>query len=151
MKKVLIDEKGYEAKTNCEDVFANGDILFAGEDGLIKIIEKENLNNSENPKEKYLEKMLDRDGWLANIEEIKILENGNIVCVETLGSVGISIFFKSSSLLTVSKALLKSKKTATISLSLCRSSTQFANIKFIAVSHECFFLKPDCSLIRISF
>ena len=89
MKKVLIDEKGYEAKTNCEDVFANGDILFAGEDGLIKIIEKENLNNSENPKEKYLEKMLDRDGWLANIEEIKILENGNIVCVETLGSVGI--------------------------------------------------------------
>lgn len=80
----LTDDKGYNAQINCELVLNNGDILLAGEDGLIKIICKNN-----NPAENYLEKMLDKDGYLDNVEECVELKNGDIVCVTTLGNVGI--------------------------------------------------------------
>lgn len=78
----LTDERNYKAQVNCVLNLSNGNILVAGEDGLIKIINKDKV-------EFYLDKMLDSSGYLANIEDVKELENGNIVCAETLGSIGI--------------------------------------------------------------
>ncbi len=91
----LIDEKGYNAQINCQIVLGDGNILLAGEDGMIKIIEiKSDSKNKNEPNEirfaeLKLEKMLDSDGYLANIEDVKELENGDIICVETLGNIGI--------------------------------------------------------------
>jgi hypothetical protein len=78
----LTDSRNYNAQINCVLNLKGGNILVAGEDGLIKIVTK-NKNGV------YLNKMLDAFGYLANIEEVKELENGDLICVETLGSVGI--------------------------------------------------------------
>ncbi len=83
LTRSLTDDKGYNAQINCELILSNGSILFAGEDGLIKIFEKERN------KEISLEKMLDKDGYLDNIEECIELKSGDIVCVTTLGNVGV--------------------------------------------------------------
>lgn len=80
---LLIDEKGYNAQVNCRLILNNGNTLLAGEDGLIKIFEKEGNE------ERSLEKMLDKDGYLDNIEECVELKSGDIVCVTTLGNVGV--------------------------------------------------------------
>jgi hypothetical protein len=77
----LTDDRNYNAQVNCVLDLSDGNILVAGEDGLIKIISRGG--------EFYLEKMLDNTGYLANIEDVKELENGDIICVETLGSIGI--------------------------------------------------------------
>lgn len=88
MEKIIInmysltDERNYNAQVNCVLNLSNRNILVAGEDGLIKIINKDKVGF-------YLDKMLDSDGYLANIEDVKELENGNIICAETLGSIGI--------------------------------------------------------------
>ncbi len=83
LTRSLTDDKGYNAQINCELILSDGSILFAGEDGLIKIFEKERN------KEINLEKMLDKDGYLDNIEECVELKSGDIVCVTTLGNVGV--------------------------------------------------------------
>lgn len=89
---LLTNERGYNAQINTKLVLNNGNILLAGEDGMIKIIEIIGAGNANNEiicTEFVLEKMLDSDGYLANIEEVLELENGNIVCLETLGNVGV--------------------------------------------------------------
>lgn len=94
---LLTDDRNYNAQVNCVLNLPDGNILIAGEDGLIKIIinkdESEEIKKrkifEEEKVEFYLDKMLDSSGYLANIEDVKELENGNIICVETLGSVGV--------------------------------------------------------------
>ena len=91
----LTDDRNYNAQVNCVANFDNGDTVVAGEDGLIKIIYKYDKRGKENTgiklPETYIEKMLDNSGYLANIEDVKILGSKDIICVETLGNIGIYI------------------------------------------------------------
>ena len=85
----LIDEKGYVAQINCELVLSDGNILLAGEDSLIKIVNKNKESNNESCGELYLEKIKNDDGYLVNIEDCKEFENGDIVCVCTDGDIAL--------------------------------------------------------------
>jgi SOS-response transcriptional repressor LexA len=61
-------------------VLRNGKKVVAGEDSLIKVDGV------------YLEKIINQDGWLVNIEDVDEFENGDLIVVCTDGEVVLYIY-----------------------------------------------------------
>ncbi len=104
--ETLTDEKGYSAQVNVVKVLASGKKVAAGEDGLIKVVEKGGLlsgGSFASATEKYLEKITSTDGWLVNIEDVAEFENGDLVVACTDGEVAIYIYNKNTDTYTLGK------------------------------------------------